>query len=181
MKDKPFRLVRVEWLDGQTDEPLYQRPMWLGAWGARRTELSPEEIYWAYHNRFDIEHFFRFGKQRLLLNAFQTPDETHWQNWLEVISLAYWLLWVASDEASHQVKKWQQYDQNVKNREKTGLRPSPSAVQQQMQAIILAFEQDPFLPKLQIKGKGRVPGTRLPKRTRYPVRKSNKTKKNRDP
>ncbi|MEM7375107.1 MAG: transposase [Bacteroidota bacterium] len=149
MKDKPFDLVKVELLDGQSREALFQRPMWLGVWGKRRAELSLDQIYWAYRNRFDIEHFFRFGKQRLLLNQFQTPEQDHWQNWLEVVNCAYWLLWVASDQASHQTKKWQQYDKNVKKRKQYHLRPSPSQVQQQLESIILAFEQEPFLPKLQ--------------------------------
>jgi DDE family transposase len=132
--------------------------MWLGLLGERRRELSGEEIYWAYRNRYDIEHFFRFGKQRLLLDKFQTPDEEHLQNWLEVVSLSYWLLWPAVEAAGYECPKWQKYDKNLKKRRENGLAPSPSQVQQQIERIILGFEQDPFLPKLQIKGKGRQRG-----------------------
>jgi len=181
MKKKAFRLARVELRDPQSGEPLFKRAMWLGIWGDRRKELEPDEIYWAYRNRFDLEHFFRFGKQRLLLEKFQTPDPGHWQNWLEVVSLAYWLLWVASEEAEHKAKKWQQYSKTFKNRKKFGLKVSPSQVQNQLEAIILSFEQSPFLPKLKIKGRGRKIGTKFPKRTQHPVRKKPSTKRKRPP
>lgn len=177
MKDKPFNLVRIDLLDATTEKPLFKRPLWLSIWGQRRNEITLDEIYWAYRNRFDIEHFFRFGKQRLLLDKFQTPDEQQWQNYLEVLSLAYWLLWVAKDEAKPQPnKKWQKYDQNTKNRQLAGLNPSPSEVQQQLEAIILSFEQKPFLPKKVKKGKGRKKGTQFPKRIKHPVRKKTKKK-----
>lgn len=178
MKDKAFRLASVELFDAQGGLPLFKKRLWLSLWGERRAEISHEAIFWAYRNRFDIEHFFRFGKQRLLLDQFQTPDEQHWQNWLEVVNLAYWLLWVARQEASHHsTKKWQQYDPTRKKRKELGFDPAPSQVQQQLESIILSFEKEPFLPKVQIKGKGRIPGTQFPKRTQYPVRKKSTKKK----
>lgn len=174
MKDKPFRLVRIRLLDAESGQPLYKKEMWLGVWGARRTELSGEEIYHAYRHRYDIEHFFRFGKQRLLLDGYQTPDEEHLENWLEVVSLAYWMLYSAVGEAAHQCPKWQRYDKNLKKRRSHGLPPSPSQVQRQLAGIILSFEQTPFMPKLKIKGKGRKPGQTFPKRERHPVLKKKK-------
>lgn len=59
MKDKPFRLVQVQLLDPKTAEPIFKKSMWLGVWGKRRKEITGEEIYWAYRNRYDIEHFFK--------------------------------------------------------------------------------------------------------------------------
>ena len=109
MKDKPFRLVRVRLLDPENEEPIFKKSMWLGVWGKERKELDGEEISWVYCNRYDTEHFFRFGKQRLLLDKFQTSDEEHLQNWMEVVSLAYWLLFVGKDEVKHECRKWQQY------------------------------------------------------------------------
>lgn len=171
MKDKPFDLVRIYLIDPQNGSPIFTNPMWLGVWGNRRGELSQEQIYWAYRNRFDIEHFLRFGKQRLLLDQSQTPDRDRLQSWLEVVGLAYWLLWVASEEASHQTKKWRQYDPVFKRRKQEQLRVSPSNVQNQLGTIILGFDQEPFIPKVKIKGKGRIPGTTFHKRTHHPVRK----------
>ena len=57
------------------------------------------------------------------------------------------------------------------------LYPSPSQVQRQLEGIILSFEQEPFLPKLKIKGKGRQQGQTFDKRERYPVLKKEKKRK----
>ncbi len=176
MKNKPFRLVSIQLLDACSGEPIFKRRrLWLGVWGKRRKELTGEEMYWGYRNRYDIEHFFRFGKQRLLLDDYQTPDEEHMQNWLEVVSMAYWMLWVAKSETRHESRKWQAYDVNFKKRKKLGLNPTPSQVQQQLEGIILSFEQQPFMPKVKIKGNGRKVGQTLPKRERYPVLRKKKT------
>lgn len=177
MKDKPFRLVRIKLLKPETGQAFFKRCMWLCIWGGRRKELSLEEIYWAYRNRFDIEHFFRFGKQNLLLDKYQTPDEDHLQNWMEVVNLSYWLLLVGKEEAKHTCRKWQQYDKNLKNRIKYERNVTPSQVQLQMAGIILGFEQSPFFPKAQIKGKGRQLGDTLPKRKQYSVLKKKKRRK----
>lgn len=182
MKDKPFRLVRIKLLkvneEGQTTEAMFKRDLWLGVWGKRNVDLSLEEIFWAYRNRFDIEHFFRFGKQKLLLDKFQSPKEESLDNWLDVVSLAYWMLWVGCEEAKYDCPKWQQYDKSRKNRMKYSLKPSPSEVQRQLEGIILSFEQSPFLPKTRKKGKGRVEGMQFRKRKRYPViKKGKKVKK----
>lgn len=174
MKDKPMRLIRVGLFDPKTGLPAFKRCMWLGVWGKRSKDLTGEEIFWCYRNRSDIEHFFRFGKQNLLLDKFQTPDEERLQNWLEVVSLAYWLLWIGKEESKHETLKWRQYDKSIKNRKKYDLGVTPSQVQRQMEGIILSFEQEPFLPKLQIKGKGRKLGQVMPKRKKYPVRKKKK-------
>ena len=177
MKDKPFRLVRIQLLDAETGEPIFKKKMWLGVWGKRRKEITGEEVYWAYRNRYDIEHFFRFGKQKLLLDKFQTPDEEHLQNWMEIVSLSYWLLFVGREEATHTCRKWQKYDKNYKNRVAYNINPTPSQVQLQMARIILGFEQRAFLPKVKIKGKGRAQGALFEKRKQYPVLKKPKMKK----
>lgn len=179
MKDKPFRLVRIRLLDAQTGIALFKKGMWLCVFGKKRMALSAEEIYWSYRNRFDIEHFFRFGKQRLLLDKYQTPDEDHYQNWMEIVNLAYWLLFVGRKEVNHDCRKWQQYDKNYKNRVAFAMNVTPSQVQLQLGQIILGFEQQPFLPKLQINGKGRQLGQAQTKRERFAVRRKKKKRKKR--
>jgi hypothetical protein len=47
--------------------------------------------------------------------------------------------------------------------------PTPSEGQRQLKSIILAFEQTPFLPQVQIKSKGREKGQTQPKRERHKV------------
>jgi hypothetical protein len=41
--------------------------------GPRRRELTLVASWQAYRERFDLEHFFRFGKQRVLLTAAYHP------------------------------------------------------------------------------------------------------------
>ena len=65
----PFTLLCITRYDEQ-GRPAFKRPMWLLVMGDRRGELSLQQIYLAYQARFDIEHFFRFGKQKLLLTQF---------------------------------------------------------------------------------------------------------------
>lgn len=45
-------------------------PMWLIAAGSRPHQLTCLDIYQSYCQRFDLEHLWRFGKQRLLMAAF---------------------------------------------------------------------------------------------------------------
>ena len=73
------------------------------------------------------------------------------------------------DEAQPQVYKWQQYDKNYKSRVENDLPIDPSQVQRQLESIIWTFEQQPFVPNLQIKGKGRQSGQTQPKRPRHKV------------
>lgn len=178
MKDKPFRLVRIKLLDATTGLALFKKTMWLSVFGKERMKLSAEEIYWSYRNRYDIEHFFRFGKQRLLLDKYQTPDEGHLQNWMEIVNLAYWLLFVSKKESKHGCRKWQQYDKNYKNRIKHDLSVTPSQAQLGLAKIILGFEQEPFLPKPQNNGKGRQLGQTQTKREAFPVLRKKKKRKN---
>ena len=82
MKNKPFDLLSVELLNPDTNEPIYKNRMWLGVWGVRKNELQLEQLYWAYRLRFDEEHSFRFCKQNLLMDSFQTSDVEHLDNWI---------------------------------------------------------------------------------------------------
>ena len=72
MHTQPFTLLRVRWLDA-AGQPVFKRALWLVVVGVRRHELTLLEVQQAYRQRYDLEHFFRFGKQRLLLASFQSP------------------------------------------------------------------------------------------------------------
>ena len=76
----PFTLVRIRLLN-EKDEPVFARPLWLLVFGERRKELALIKDWEAYRQRYDVEHFFRFGKQRLLMSAYQTPEVVHEENW----------------------------------------------------------------------------------------------------
>jgi hypothetical protein len=65
----PFTLVQVTIWNSQ-GQKVYTKPLWLMAQGKRRGELSGRQMFESYRQRFDIEHYFRFGKQRLLMDKF---------------------------------------------------------------------------------------------------------------
>lgn len=176
MKDKSFRLVRIVLAD-ENGNDVFKRELWLSVFGLRNQELSLEQIFWAYRHRFDIEHYFRYGKQKLLLDKFETPIEDNMSNWLTIVGLAYWLLWAGHIESEPKCPKWQQYDKNRKKRVENGLKVSPSEVQRQLEGIILGFEQTAFLPKPRKKGKGRKEGMKLVKKKRFIVLKKDKRTK----
>ena len=58
--------------------------MWLIVIGSRRDELSLQDCYDSYRQRYDMEHLFRFGKQKLLMTAYSTPDVNHEENWFKL-------------------------------------------------------------------------------------------------
>ena len=72
MHTQPFTLLRVRWLDaaGQPVSSAGCGSSWSAPGDATLTLV---EIQQAYRQRYDLEHFFRFGKQRLLLPAFKRP------------------------------------------------------------------------------------------------------------
>lgn len=80
MHQHPFTLVQVVRYD-EKGQVACKKPLWLIVMGKRRQELSLRDIYQAYCQRYDLEHFFRFGKQKLLLATFQTPEEVREENW----------------------------------------------------------------------------------------------------
>ncbi len=80
MHNYPFTLVRIVLYD-EHGKTVFKRPLWLLVVGDQRHNLDLVDLFLAYTQRFDIEHFFRFGKQRLLLASFQTPITDHEEAW----------------------------------------------------------------------------------------------------
>ena len=87
----PFTLIRVSITD-DTNTQLW-KPMWLIVIGEQRKQISALAAYQSYRQRFDMEHFLQFGKQRLLMTQFQTPEIKHEENWIRLVLLAYVQLW----------------------------------------------------------------------------------------
>jgi hypothetical protein len=159
----PFTLVRARVLD--TDGKLiHKQEMWLLVIGERRNELSLIEIWEAYGRRYDLEHFFRFGKQRLLLTAFQTPEETHEENWWQIVQLAYILLWLSRSVAVNLPNPWERYLPQAQN----GV-ASPAVAQRSFERIIRQIGTPAAAPKRRGNSSGRRRGTKIPPRERLAV------------
>ncbi len=106
--ENPFDLMEFHVLDDQR-EPVFKRPLWLCVEGKRRHELTSPKIYESYRQRYDLEHFFRFGKNRLLMDQFQTPDLEHEENWWKLVQLAYVQLFLGRKIAKVIPRPWERY------------------------------------------------------------------------
>jgi len=163
MYEHPFTLVRIVLLD-EDGQPAFKRPLWLLVVGERRHELSLADVYQAYTQRSDLEHFFRFGKQRLLLDKFQSTELEREEAWWQFVHLAYLQLWVARPATTNTPRPWEKYLPHHKQGKST-----PSLVQRDFGRLIRTFGTPAKAPKPRGKSPGRKKGFRLPPRERQKV------------
>jgi len=163
MHKHPFTLVRIVRYD-KDGKPLFKHPLWLIVMGNRRHELTLAQIYQAYIARFDIEHFFRFGKQKLLLTDFQTPEVKREENWWQLVHITYAQLWMARHVAEALPNPW---ERNLPNMKRQLL--SPTLVQRDFARLIRQLGTPAQPPKPRGYSPGRRQGTKLPKRLRCKV------------
>ena len=144
--------------------------MWLIVIGSHRHSLSLQDCYQAYRQRYDMEHLFRFGKQKLLMTSYLTPEVKHEENWFKLTLLAYVNLWAARDLAVVLPREWEQY---LKADREISI--TPSLVQRDFYRIISQIGQITKSPKPRGNSSGRIKGYKKTPRTRHQVIK--KTKK----
>ena len=161
----PLRLLRIRVYDA-TGELLFKRPMWLIVSGKRQNELSLIDVYHIYRHRFDIEHFFKFGKNRLLMNKTQTPEVDHEEAWWQFTMMAYAQLYACRALADYMPTPWEKYLEEFKS---TDREKSPTQVQKSFSRIIRGIGTPAQAPKPRNKSIGRVKGTIQIKRQRHPV------------
>jgi hypothetical protein len=126
--------------------------------------LSLSDIYHAYVQRFDLEHFFRFGKQKLLLADFQTPATDREEKWWQLVHLAYAQLWMARHVAHGLPRPWERSLPTMRSR-----RISPTLVQRDFARIIRQLGTPAQPPKRRGYSPGRRKGTKLTPRPRLKV------------
>ena len=165
MHQYPFTLVRASLLDEQ-GQPVFQRPLWFVIFGQRRRQLSLREAWDSYDQRSDLEHFFRFGKQKILWLDYQTPIVEHEENWWEIVQVAYLQLWLARDLVINLPRPWERYLP-----EANGKTPSPAMVQRDFGRIIRQIGTPAKPPKPRGKSPGRAKGYEPGRRKRQPVLK----------
>jgi len=171
MHQHPFTLIRTR-VFNEAGKQVFRRPLWLLMMGQRRNELSLTEGWEAYGRRYDVEHFFRFGKQRLLMTDYQTPEVQHEENWWQIAQLAYVQLWLARCLAEAMPRPWERYlpqfQTQTKNQE-----ASPSMVQRDFRRIIQEIGTPAKAPKPRGKSPGRIKGDRQkPRKRRKVIKKS---------
>ena len=139
--------------------------------GTRREELSLIDAWQAYGQRYDLEHCFRFGKQRLLLTAYQTPVVEHEENWWHIVLLAYVQLWLARTLAQDLPRPWERYLPHTQTKV-----DAPPRVQRDFGRIIRQIGTPALLPKPRGKSPGRAKGERPRRRNHPPVVKKGTAK-----
>ena len=121
-----------------------------------------------YRSRYDTEHLFRFQKNKLLMNTYQTADVEHEERWWQLCLLAYLQLYLAKDIAPILPHPWERYLPEYKNvaQRRVG---TPSQTQRGF-AKVLAEIGTPAAPCV-ARGKpcGRVLGEEQEKRPKNPV------------
>lgn len=177
MKDKPLDVLRVQVLDAQTRQPVFDRPLFLAVSGKRKNLVDSALVQEQYRERYDVETYYRFAKNNLLMDKLQTPVVEHLDNWLHMVQIASWLLFTAREEIGQvSCPVWQKYLPKNKTAQDNPLQPLTIAQTQRAAHLLFStFDQGPFLPLKCKKGKGRQKGRTFPQRTRFIVVK--KTKK----
>ncbi len=168
----PFTLLQIRVTDEQGK--AVWRPMWLSVFGQRRHKLTALDSWQAYRQRYDLEHFLRFGKQKLLMSAFQTPEVEHEENWVQLTLLAYVQLWAARSLAVNLPRSWERYLPSSVNGQ-----VSPTFVQRDFTRIISQIGTPSKFPKRRGKSPGRARGDSQTRRPRHQVIKkgSKRTRK----
>lgn len=173
MKHKPLDILRVMIVDAHSHQPIFERPLFLAVCGKRKNCIDCAQAREEYRQRYDVEPYYRFAKNRLLLDKLQTPIAQHLDPWLRIVQLASWLLFTARQQVQAvQCPVWQKYlpkNKAVQNQ----LNPTLTIAQTQRSLNLLfrTFDAHAFLPLKSKKGAGRKIGQTFPQRTRYRVLK----------
>ena len=114
--EHPFRIVQIIVLN-EHQKPVFKKPLWLAIFGDKRLVLSAHECFTHYCDRYDIEHYFRFGKQRLRMDSFQTCDTEHEENWWKLCALSYNQLYLSKELCQATPESWERYLPEFKTQE----------------------------------------------------------------
>ncbi len=171
MKNKPLDVLRVQVLDAQSRRPIFDRPMFLAVSGKRKSHVDSALAQEQYHERYDVEPYYRFVKNKLLMDKLQTPTVEHLDPWLRMVQISSWLLFTASEEIGQvSCPVWQKYLPKNKTAQDQPLqRLTIAQTQRAAHLLFCTFDPTPFLPLKCKKGKGRQKGETFPQRTRFNV------------
>lgn len=168
---KPVDVVKVETFYKHNFDRTPLPPLLLILSGDRRKEITSLEAYKCYLRRFDIEHFFRFIKQKLLFCHYQTPDLDHQISWWWFCIITYWLLYLVRHIGTGPTRPWH------KKRD-PGQPAGPGEVKRQFASSIFPILGSPSRPPITSKkSRGRKLGTQLPKRERKKVVKKRRKRR----
>jgi hypothetical protein len=120
MSDVEINFVKVEILK-ENGERKYDRDLWIEVIGKKKADISPINVYLYYKGRFDVEHLFKFGKSKLLMDKFESSDPKRDEDFMMFGAIAYHVLCKCSEILKEcQIRPWE-------NKEKVDLK-SPSTI-----------------------------------------------------
>lgn len=120
MSEIEINFVRVE-IFKENGEKKYDRDLWIGVSGKARDKVTIRCAYYEYKGRFDLEHFFKFSKSKLLMDKFQSSDPKRDEDFMMFASISYHILCKSSELLNDiQIRKWE-------NKERINLK-SPSSI-----------------------------------------------------
>lgn len=99
MSDKTFNLLNIKVLN-ENKEQKYNRTLTISVSGAKKDSITSREAYDFYKKRFNIEHFFKFGKNNLLMDKYQTTSSKKDESWQLLGMIAFNLLYLAKEMVS---------------------------------------------------------------------------------
>jgi len=71
------------------------KPLWLAWVGIDIPELS--DFWRLYLQRFAVDHWYRFAKQRLHWTVLKLSTSQQCESWSDLLPLMTWQLWLARD------------------------------------------------------------------------------------
>lgn len=140
------------------------KPLWLAWLGLSMPNL--DDLWRQYLRRFNIEHWYRFAKQRLYWTEPLITSLPAAERWTDLVVLMSWQLWLARAECIDSPLPWQSPQQAL----------SPGRVAQAFPTIMAAIGTPAKAPKLRGKSPGRAKGHSQPSRIRFPTVKKRVTK-----
>jgi hypothetical protein len=164
-------VLKIEFLR-QDGTPRYKRPLWLFWTGPTTTPLKALCLMYLW--RFAIEHYFRFLKQHLGLNANQSTDTVSTDQWMWLCGLAYWQLLLMRNEVRDALPAWYRAKAPSNDNVRT-----PGEVQRDALRFLKTLGTPASFPRNAGKGIGRPKGYHPPARKRFPIVKKTKTAQNR--
>ena len=107
MSEIKINFVRVE-IFKETGERKYDRDLWIGVSGKARAKVTMKAAYYEYKDRFDMEHYFKFNKSKLLMDKFQSSDPKKDEDFMLFGAISYHVLCKAADLLDNiQVRPWE--------------------------------------------------------------------------
>lgn len=171
MKDKPLDVLRVQVLDAESRRAIFDRPLFVAVSGKRKSQVDSVLAQEQYRERYDVEPYYRFAKNQLLMDKLQTPEAKHLDPWLGIVQITSWLLFTARQEIGQICcPVWQKYlPKNKAAQEQAHQILTIAQAQRAIHLLFCTFDPALFLPLKCKKGKGRLKGQTFTQRTRFKV------------